>query len=420
MKYIASLLASAALAAAHGYVDTASIGGKTYTLYQPYQDPYTNPTPDRISRKIAGNGPVEDVNSIDLQCGGWSAGGEAGSEGAALHATVAAGETVKLFWTLWPESHVGPSITYMAKCPDTGCQDWLPEKEAVWFKIQEEGRDGASNTWGATSLMTEPNDGVQYTIPECLTPGFYLVRHELIALHASFQYPGAQFYPGCHQLEVTGSGNTVPSDLVSFPGAYSPEDPGITYDAYSATEYIIPGPAVFSCGGVASPSGGGQKPSDVETSGPIPTASGTLPISGSSLSAVATSADASLPTSAPESSFITSTRSASSAAGISVSLEPLPTSVPEPIIITLSSTPVPTQPAGEIGDDDECDAETGDGDDDDECDAETGDGEDDDECDAETGDGEDDGETGEDEDDDECESEDPEEGDDECEAEAEE
>lgn len=81
--------------------------------------------------------------------------------------------------------------------------------------------------------MTEPNNGVQYTIPECLEPGFYLVRHELIALHAAFAYPGAQFYPGCHQLEVTGSGTTIPTGLVGFPGAYSPEDSGVTYDAYA-------------------------------------------------------------------------------------------------------------------------------------------------------------------------------------------
>ena len=80
--------------------------------------------------------------------------------------------------------------------------------------------------------MTDGNEGVQYTIPECIEPGYYLVRHEIIALHAAFQYPGAQFYPGCHQLEITGSGTTAPSDLVAFPGAYASDDPGVTYDAY--------------------------------------------------------------------------------------------------------------------------------------------------------------------------------------------
>ena len=73
---------------------------------------------------------------------------------------------------------------------------------------------------------------VEYTIPACIEDGFYLVRHETIALHSAFAYPGAQVYPGCHQLEVTGGGSTQPNDLVGFPGAYLPTDPGITYDAY--------------------------------------------------------------------------------------------------------------------------------------------------------------------------------------------
>jgi hypothetical protein len=84
--------------------------------------------------------------------------------------------------------------------------------------------------------MKAGNAGVTYTIPSCLQSGFYLVRHELIALHASFAYPGAQFYPGCHQLEVTGSGTTIPTDLVSFPGAYGTSDPGIVYDAYKGNK----------------------------------------------------------------------------------------------------------------------------------------------------------------------------------------
>lgn len=72
-----------------------------------------------------------------------------------------------------------------------------------------------------------------YTIPSCLKKGFYLVRHEVIALHAAWTHPGAQFYPGCHQLNVTGGGSTVPSaNLASFPGAYKPTGPGVTYDAY--------------------------------------------------------------------------------------------------------------------------------------------------------------------------------------------
>lgn len=152
MRAVLSLLATASVAAAHGFVDNATIGGQTYDFYDPNTDPYTSPTPERISRPIPGNGPVEDVSLIDLQCNGYTAGGAAGSSPAALHAPAAAGSTVTLYWTLWPESHVGPTITYMAKCPDAGCSDYLPGTDAVWFKIQEAGREGTSNVWGDVSL----------------------------------------------------------------------------------------------------------------------------------------------------------------------------------------------------------------------------------------------------------------------------
>lgn len=109
MKYIAAALAFATAVAGHGYVNNATIGGKEYIFYQPYQDQYMNPAPQRISRAIQGNGPVEDVTIADVQCGGYSAGGVVGSKPAALHAEVAAGSKVDLFWTIWPDSHVGKS-----------------------------------------------------------------------------------------------------------------------------------------------------------------------------------------------------------------------------------------------------------------------------------------------------------------------
>ncbi|KAJ0335310.1 hypothetical protein COL922a_009437 [Colletotrichum nupharicola] len=210
MKITACILGLvAALVTGHGYVDNATIGGTYYQFYQPYSDPYYSTPPQRISRAIPGNGPVEDVTSIDIQCNGYTAGGVSGSKPAPLHATAAAGS-------------------------------------AVWFKVKEGSRDGTSNTWADTPLMVA-NSGYQYTIPSCLKPGYYLVRHEIIALHAAYSYPGAQFYPGCHQLQVTGSGTKTPTSLVAFPGAYKATDPGITYDAYKAQTYTIPGPAVFTC-----------------------------------------------------------------------------------------------------------------------------------------------------------------------------
>ncbi|PBP18393.1 glycosyl hydrolase family 61 [Diplocarpon rosae] len=218
--------------------------------YQINSDPYSNPIPERIFRPVNGNGPVDDVTLIDLQCGGYTAGGIVGSKPAKLTAgPVAAGTDVEIRWTLWPDTHMGPVITYLAACPGNDCTTFEPNTDAVWFKIQEAGRVGTTNEWASTPL-TKPGAAVTYTIPECLAPGAYLVRHEILALHTAFAYPGAQFYPSCHQIEVTGSGaSTGPATKVAFPGAYKPEDPGITYDAIKATEYIIPGPELFVCGG---------------------------------------------------------------------------------------------------------------------------------------------------------------------------
>lgn len=44
----------------------------------------------------------------------------------------------------------------------------------------------------------------------------------MIALHGASNYPGAQFYQECAQINVVGgTGSKTPSNTVSFPGAYS-------------------------------------------------------------------------------------------------------------------------------------------------------------------------------------------------------
>lgn len=76
----------------------------------------------------------------------------------------------------------------------------------------------------------------------------YLLRAELIALHAASSYPGAQLYMECAQIAVTGGGNGNPA-TVSFPGAYKGTDPGIKFQLYwpVPTSYTIPGPRPFVC-----------------------------------------------------------------------------------------------------------------------------------------------------------------------------
>ncbi|PGG99931.1 hypothetical protein AJ79_08368 [Helicocarpus griseus UAMH5409] len=227
-----AVIFGATAVSAHGYVSSATLDGTEYAGYDPYQ---VNPPPERIFRKVPGNGPVEDLASVDLQCNGYQG---SGSEPAVLTAPVTAGETQSLQWTTWPDSHRGPIITYMAKCPGE-CSEYEPGTDAVWFKIAEDGkRDDGS--WASTPYT--------FTIPASLAPGNYIVRHELWALHAAWAYPGAQVYPSCFQVAVKGSGSATPSsDLVAFPGAYNADTPGVVYDIYQGTEpYVIPGPPVWT------------------------------------------------------------------------------------------------------------------------------------------------------------------------------
>jgi len=130
------------------------------------------------------------------------------------------------------------------------------------FKIYEDGMD-ANGKWGVTRLVNNKGK-VDFVLPSCIPSGQfvllysiscvandhlrYLLRAEIIALHAASSYPGAQLYMECAQLNVTGGGNATPS-TVSFPGAYKGTDPGIKFQLYwpVPTSYQIPGPRPFTC-----------------------------------------------------------------------------------------------------------------------------------------------------------------------------
>ncbi|KIY66381.1 lytic polysaccharide monooxygenase [Cylindrobasidium torrendii FP15055 ss-10] len=200
------------------------------------------------------DGPISDVTSNDIICnGGINPYHEPISD---VVITVPAGSTLTAEWhhTLSgadssdkadpiDPSHKGPIISYLAKVDDATQTDVTGLK---WFKIHEDGYDASSDTWAVDKLVA--NGGkVDFKIPDCVAPGQYLLRHELIALHSAGSYPGAQFYMECAQLEITGSGSASP-DTVEFPGAYAGSDPGITINIYQTLdEYTIPGPKVFTC-----------------------------------------------------------------------------------------------------------------------------------------------------------------------------
>ncbi|KDN38351.1 hypothetical protein RSAG8_09555, partial [Rhizoctonia solani AG-8 WAC10335] len=167
-----ALLSVASSVLAHGNVRELIVSEPkgTFIPWLPYSDPYTNPTPERVSRKIAGNGPIEDVTSMDIQCG------TGGTAPAAILATAAAGANVAFNWTTeWPSSHIGPVLTYMAKAP-SDITKWSPGNDKVWFKIDEAGLDNGK--WAATDVLLAQNGLWTVKIPANLQPGQYLIRHE--------------------------------------------------------------------------------------------------------------------------------------------------------------------------------------------------------------------------------------------------
>lgn len=241
MHIKATLAVTAAVCAqsvyAHGYVPWLRINGATVVPgWNVPTDPYTTPTPARVVRRTPNDsGFVSNPASGDITC---SIGNYLPS--SAITVSVPAGGKVEYLWNSWPLGHYGPVINYMAKCPGS-CSTWKGDTGKPWFKISQE--TYANGEWAADKLAKN-NASWAITIPKNLANGEYLLRHEIIALHGGANLGGAQFYPVCAQITVTGGGSATPSGL-AFPGAYNATDPGILFnpylgDAHNAA-YVAPG-----------------------------------------------------------------------------------------------------------------------------------------------------------------------------------
>jgi lytic cellulose monooxygenase (C1-hydroxylating) len=232
-----SALALAGGALAHGHVQTVIADGVEYSGGIPHGAPA-----DAVGWAAANqdNGFVEpnSFGDADIIC-------HKSATPASNHAVVAAGSSLTLQWDTWPESHHGPVIDYLASC---GGDCSSVDKTSLSFaKIAESGLNSGSNPgdWASDDLIA---NGFSWTvdIPSSVAPGYYVLRHEILALHSAGQTNGAQAYPQCINIEVTGSGSSVPSGspATSF---YTASDPSILFNLYGEfSSYDIPGPAVWS------------------------------------------------------------------------------------------------------------------------------------------------------------------------------
>ncbi len=167
-----------------------------------------------------------------------------GATPAGVAAPVNAGDVLEIQWNKWPASHKGPVIDYLANCG--GPCETADKTKLKFFKISEAGLlDAAANNWAADQLLAN-NLSWSVRLPADISPGNYVLRHEMIALHAAGNANGAQNYPFCFNLAVAGNGTATP-DGVPATALYKAQDPGILFDLFRKfTTYVIPGPALYS------------------------------------------------------------------------------------------------------------------------------------------------------------------------------
>lgn len=239
MYFTNSVLALAALAgsvSAHTLMNSVEVNGQDQGEGK-----------NTYIRSPPNNNPVKDLTSPDLACN------VNGGKPVSDFVKAAAGDTLAFVWMhnkpdddIIAESHKGPVITYIAPYTDDA------GAEAVWTKIAEDGFDGQQ--WAVDRLIANKGKA-EFKLPQSLKAGKYLVRQEVIGLHeANDAYTddsarGAQFYPSCVQVEVSGSGDAVPNQDFDFNKGYTYQDPGIVFDIYAKNktlDYKIPGPDVWS------------------------------------------------------------------------------------------------------------------------------------------------------------------------------
>ncbi|KFA46174.1 hypothetical protein S40293_03767 [Stachybotrys chartarum IBT 40293] len=217
-------------------------------------------------RMPASNSPVEDPTSNNMRC-------NANPGVATTTCGVQAGDTVTVEMHQHNDrdcskeaiggAHHGPVMIYLGAVDDAATADGSGE----FFKIYEAGYFEANQTW-ANDLINEGCGLQSFTIPSDIAPGDYLLRAETVALHAAGSPNGAQYYMSCYQLRIEGSGTATPAG-VTFPGAYDATDPGLLINIYQTiTNYIIPGPAVYSSG-AAAPAPAPAPPAATSTAAPI-------------------------------------------------------------------------------------------------------------------------------------------------------
>lgn len=293
------------------------------------------------------NSPIEDYTSTALQC-------NVSPAPASGKCGFAAGDTVTIEMhqhntRLCTEegiggAHWGPVLAYMSKVEDAatadGSSEFFKVYENTWKKAPGS-TQGDNDYWGTKDLNYNCGK-LDFTIPEDIAPGDYLLRAEAIALHAASSSGGAQHYVTCYQLTVTGDGTATPAG-VKFPEAYSKTGPGLGFSIHQdMSEYPAPGPALYARGTEAAP----QLLTFGEISGvPKPTGGASAPASSAVVAPSSKAASSAAATSAAATSAAPASSAAAEETSAAATSAAAPTSDAEAATSVAASSVVASAPA---------------------------------------------------------------------------
>ena len=252
------------LAAAHGHVSGVSVNGGSVIAganpnwyYLPADQRANTPGWRALNQD---NGFVEPNNfgTSDVACHKSATPGQ-------TYIEAKAGDMLKIFWDTWPDTHKGPVLNYMAPC--NGDCTSASAGSLAFVKLSQGALISGNNpgNW-VTDTLIRDNFSSDFKIPTTLAAGNYVLRHEIIALHAAGSPNGAQAYPQCLNVKITSGGSNTLSGGTRGSALYKATDPGIVFSLYdSFSSYPIPGPPLNAAGGSDGGSGGQQPPAPTTT-----------------------------------------------------------------------------------------------------------------------------------------------------------
>jgi len=169
--YVLSILASLLVAAeAHSIFQRISVDGKAYPNLAGVRAPQSDfPVYDVTDAAIACNqGYVQPVSTQVIEA-------KAGSKiGMWWGHVIGGAQYANDGDNPISPGHKGPVMTYLAKVDNAATAS---PNGLRWFKIQEEGLN--NGIWGEDRVL-QGKGWYNITMPSCISPGDYLMRHELI------------------------------------------------------------------------------------------------------------------------------------------------------------------------------------------------------------------------------------------------